>query len=262
MSEATEPTPTASLPGAPAPATRLRSGCLGRFVSALLIVIITTFLSLVAVVLAYVYVLETPSQFVDIRGQLSTAEAQNADLRAQNSAMQTQVADLAKRADTDREALGELQQQKLGLDQLRAEFADGARQNATLVADSHASRDSVALFATAESGRAALLDDLKRRSDRLERFLQRLSDISGDAALDLGADTATQPPALPAPSRTDTPTPALPTDTPTPIASVTPTDTPAPVPTATPTRRPAATQRSTATPRLSPTSSTSDTPTP
>jgi TolA-binding protein len=262
MSDATEPTPTGTLTPVPAPPPRRRgSGCLGRFISALLIVLITTFLSLVAVLLAYVYLLETPGQLADIRATLATAQAKNVDLLSQNSAMQTQVADLSRRVDANREAVGTLEQQNATLDGLRDELKGGASQNATVVAEARASRDAVALFATAEAGRAALLDDLKRRSDRIERFLQRLSDISNDATLDL--DSGGPPTALVLPSAAPTPPtgtamPAAPTDTPTPVA---PTDTPT-EPVATPARRPAATPRATPTPRASPTTPPSATTTP
>jgi hypothetical protein len=202
-------------------------------ISAFLVVLITTLISLAAVMLVYLFVLETPNQLADLRGRAITAEAINAALRAQNDAMQTQIADLARRADANREALGELQQQKVALDGLRGDLEAAARQNATVVAEARASRDNVALFATAEAGRAQLLDDLKRRSDRLERFLQRLSDISGDAALDLGAEAS--------------PSPASSAVTPSasPTASVAPTATPADTPSSTP--------RASVTPRVGPT---------
>jgi hypothetical protein len=258
MSELAEATPTRTLDPAQAPAPR-RGGCVGRFLSALLVIVITTFLSLIGVVLAYVYFLETPSQLSDLRGRVATAEVQNAGLRAENSAMQTQVADLARQAGANREALGELQQQKAALDDLREELETSARQNATVVAEARSGRDAIALFATAEAGRAGLIDDLKRRSDRIERFLQRLSDISEDAALDLGVGVSpvpTAPPAdIPAPTPTVLPTNApspaatsTPIDTPPPTATSTPTSTPSPEPSATPARRPTTTPRVTPTP--------------
>jgi hypothetical protein len=184
-----------------------------------------------------------PNQLNDARARLATAEAQNADLRSQSGPMQTQLAELARRADANREALGELQLQKDALDGLRADLEEAARQNATVVAEVRTSRDAVALFATAEAGRVVLLDELKRRSDRIERFLQRLSDISDDAALDLGASA---PPTGPDPSAvqpapTVTPTLAEPTDTPTQIPTAEVTDTPTAAPTGT--RRPSATSR-------------------
>jgi len=246
MSEPSEGTPTRALTPAQPPAPR-RGGCVGRFLSAVLVIVITTFLSLVAVVLAYVYFLETPSQLAELRGRIATAEVENAGLRAENSAMQTQVADLARQAGANREALGELQQQKAALDDLREELETGTRQNATVVAEARSSRDTIALFATAEAGRAGLIDDLKRRSDRIERFLQRLSDISEDAALDMGAGVSPVPTAPPA----DTPAPTatvLPTSTPAPTATSAPSSTPSPEPSKTPARRPTATPRVTPTP--------------
>jgi hypothetical protein len=92
-----------------------------------------------------------------------------------------------------------------------------------------------------------LLQELDRRSQRIERFLQRLSDIAGDAALDLQRPSPLA--ATVAPTAT---VPVEPTVTPTFTATITPeatgattpvvaaTDTPLPAtvtPTATPTTR-------------------------
>jgi hypothetical protein len=239
MSEPTEVRPTTPLP----PAEPRRGGCVGRFISALLVLLITTMIAVAAVVLIYLFVLETPTQIAELRGRAATAEAQNAELRTQSGAMRTEVAALASRADANREALGELQQQKADLDALRDALENAARQNATVVAEARTSRDAVALFATAEAGRAELLDALRRRSERIERFLQRLSDISNDAALDLGTGPSPVPGAL-----TDTPAP---TDTPVPAPTEEPADTPAPQ--ATTTRRPVITPRTPPTSAESPT---------
>jgi hypothetical protein len=227
MSEPTDVRPTGALPPE-APARR--GGCVGRFVSALLVVLITTVIATAAVVLIYLFVLETPGQIAELRGRAATAEAQNAELRAQSGAMQTEIAALADRDTANREALGELQRQKADLDTLRDDLENAGRENATVVAEARASRDAVALYATAESGRVELLDALKRRSERIERFLQRLSDISDDAALDLGSGTPSVPPTpvpdapVPSPGATDTPAPPPtpePTGTPTPVATAT-----------------------------------------
>jgi hypothetical protein len=256
MSEPAEGTPTKALNAPPAPR---RGGCVGRFLSALLVIVITTLLSLTGVALAYVYLLDTPNQLGELRGRVATAEVQSAGLRAENSTMQTQVADLGREAGTNREALGELQQQKDTLDNLREELEASARQNATVVAEARNSRDAIALFATAEASRAGLIDDLKRRSDRLERFLQRLSDISEDAAIDLDGSSSPQPPTPTAPPL-EPPTPTTTTEPlprPTPTAADTPeptespstaTDTPTPKSTETPTPRPTTTPRATPTP--------------
>jgi len=206
-------------------------------ISALLVIVITTLIALAAGaagLFALGFAPDTPLQLAEARTRLATVEAQNVELRAQSSLMQTQLADLARRADANREALGELQQQKAALDSLRGDLEEAARQNATVVAEARTSRDAVALFATAEAGRVALLDELKRRSDRIERFLQRLSDISDDAALDLGAGTS--PPAIGLPTA-----PPEPADTPTQIPTIEATAAPTIAPTAA--RRPAATPR-------------------
>ena len=191
MSESSEARSTTPLP--PVAPTPQRSGCVGRFFSALLVILITTFLAVVAVLVLYLFVLETPNQIADLRGRAATVEAQNGELRAQNSNLQTQVAEIARRSDANREALGELQQQKATLDNLRGDLEESASRNATTVAEARNSRDAVALFATAEAGRAALLDTLERRSERIERFLERLSDISNDAALDLSTGASVLP---------------------------------------------------------------------
>jgi len=252
MSEPNESTPTGTLsPPPPAPTPR-RGSCIGRLVSAFLVVLITTLISLAVVALVYLFVFDTPNQLADLRGRAVTAEAINAALRTQNDTMQTQIADLARRADANREALGELQQQKAALDGLRADLEAAARQNATVVAEARTSRDDVALFATAEAGRAQLLDDLKRRSERLERFLQRLSDISNDAALDLGAG-ATPSPASAAATPSEVPTSS-------PAPTITPADTPTPSPT--PTARATATAPTEPTASERPTTRPSVTPTP
>lgn len=233
MSEPLETPPAApaapATPPARAAAPRQGVGCISRFLSALLVIIITTALVLAAVLAVYIYVLDTPGQFDTLRARLATAEVQNASLRADTSALQTQVAAASRDVSTNREAIDELQQQQQAIDALRADLQESVRQNATVVAEARDSRDRVALFATAEAGRAALIDDLKRRSDRIERFLQRLSDISADTALDLSTPTA---------SAAATATPEPPSSTPAPL--------PTAAPVATPTGSPSATPRSTA----------------
>ncbi|HEX5691244.1 MAG TPA: hypothetical protein VFX76_14620 [Roseiflexaceae bacterium] len=253
MSEPTEARPTTPLPPPAAPAPS-RGGCVGRFVSALLVILITTFLAVVSVVLLYLFVLETPNQIADLRGRAATAEAQNAALRAQNDTMQTQVAEVASLSGANREALGELQQQKAALDDLRADLTEAANQNATVVAEARTSRDAVALFATAEAGRAALLDTLQRRSERIERFLERLSDISDDAALDLNSGASP----LPTTPTGDTTTSPSPTPTAEPSPSAEPSATPVAEPTTT--RRPSATAEASSTEAPAASPSTTATP--
>jgi hypothetical protein len=195
--------PPALTPAAAAPARGL-GGCLGRFFSAVLVILITTFLALLAgasALIAFGYAPDTPRQLGAAQAQLATVQAQSAALQAQNSALQTEVAAQAQRYGTDHEALGEINNQLANIADLRTTLRDerqqSASQNATLVAEARDSRNAVAIFATVEAGRAALLAELDRRSARVERFLQRLSDISSDTALDLDATQAPVPPTFP-----------------------------------------------------------------
>src|SRR5262245_5587327 len=132
----------------PPPAPPRRGGCVTRFLSALLVIVITTSLSLAGALLGYVYLLETTTQLDDLRGRAATAEVQSAGLRAENSTMQTQVAGLARLTDSNRETLGELQEQKEALDSLRADLENASRQNATVVAEARSGRDAIAMYAT------------------------------------------------------------------------------------------------------------------
>lgn len=244
------PAPPPNEPAATAKPAGQRGGCVGRMLAALLVVIITTFLALAIGASGLLYLGFTPAG----PRQLDQAQIQIATLQSQNSALQTQVAAHETRGATDHEVLGDLKRSVDDLTdlrgQLRQERESSAAQSATLVADVRASRDSVALFATAEASRAALLAELERRSARVERFLQRLGDIANDTALDLANPTPAVPtltlsPApLPTPSATLVPTPS-PTaaSSPTPAATATPAATTAPAPTAAPTATRTATPR-------------------
>ncbi|MEO7912566.1 MAG: hypothetical protein ABIV47_23195 [Roseiflexaceae bacterium] len=230
-------------PAAPAPARR-RGGCLGRFFSAILVIVITTFLALVAgasALLWFGYTPDTPRQLGAAQIQLATVQAQGDALQAQNSALQTEIAAQSQRYGTDHETLSEISNQLANIADLRNALRDerqqSASQNATLVAEARDSRNAVAIFATIEADRAVLLADLDRRSARVERFLQRLSDISSDTALDLAA---TQAPVLP------TSPPAQTT-----ISELSPT--PTQVPTSAPTATSASTSTSVATEPPTPT---------
>src|SRR5581483_3335810 len=184
--EQPSPAPSNGTPATPPPAevpasrptpARRAGGCLGRFISALLVVIITTFLALAIGAIGLLYLGFRPA----MPQQLDAAQQQLETMQAQNISLQTQVAAHEQRGSTDHEVLGDLKRAVDDMsalrDQLRQERENSAIQSATLVADVRASRDSVALFATAEASRAALLAELERRSARVERFLQRLGDI-------------------------------------------------------------------------------------
>ena len=235
--------PSPVIPLATAAPARARSGCLGRFFSALLVIVITTFLALLAgasALLWFGYTPDTPHQLGVAQAQLATIQAQSDTLHAQNSALQTEIATQAQRYGTDHETLGEIRSQLANIADLRTVLRDerqqSASQNATLVAEARDSRNAVAVFATIEADRAVLLGDLDRRSARVERFLQRLSDISSDTALDLAATQVAVPPtARPAqttiselsPTPTQVPTSA-PTNTSAPTSTSVATEPPTP----------------------------------
>lgn len=222
-------------PGAPAPPRPTppppRSGGPGffsRLVAAFLVVMMAAAVALLAMVglLAYFgLTLDSPRQFDEGRAQLATAQVERA-------ALQTAIVEHEARNSAARAELGELREQVGELVDLSSRMEQSSVENATVVAEARASRDAVAVYATAEAGRAALLDELQRRSDRLERFLQRLGDIASDAALDLQAGETPTPDATPAPAGTT----VVPTLEATTAPEATPTRTADPAPSATPAR--------------------------
>lgn len=224
-------------PPAPPPArpTRREGGFFTRFLAALLVILITTIIAVSATAAGLLwagYGIGTPRDLAAAQARVATLEAINGELVSRADVMATEVSDIARRASDDREVLGEVRAAVDEMSALRAEIRDqltsAVSQNATLVADARASRDQVAAFATAEASRVALLQELDRRSLRIERFLQRLSDIAGDAALDIGNPT---PAATGAPDETPTSAPTA-TQTATATPAEDSAETPEPSPTA------------------------------
>lgn len=201
-----------SEPDAPVP----RRGS-GRFAAGLLTILLAVILSVVAIgglFLALGFPTDAAQQLSSTRALQATLQAQNTQVELQNAALQTQVAVLDRRVSTSRESVDEITQQIAALGVLRDQIQQADIRNATIVAQAQTSRDAVAHFATVEAGRAALIAELGQKSLRIERFLQRLSDIAGDAAPDAVGATALPTTATPTP----TPTPAT-----TPTAELTPT---------------------------------------
>jgi uncharacterized coiled-coil protein SlyX len=236
-----------------APSASRSGGCFGRLFAALLVIVLAVGLALAAGVgglLFLGFTANMPAELADARAraaELETRQALQATEIASGAALQateiasvadrqaTEVASVARRVADEAEALADLQAEVLALQGLRAELdrqmAASALQSATLVTDARTTRDQVAAFATAEAGRVALLAEIDRRSARVERFLQRLSDIAEDTAIDLGATTPTIgfTPATTTALTSATSSTALPPATPTP--TVAPTRTPPPTPT-------------------------------
>jgi hypothetical protein len=246
----------------PTSVPRRRGSFLGRLAAALLMILISTALSLGAVAAGFFSLGFTP----DTPRRL-------AETQAENVALQTRVADLERRASDSRESLDQLRTSLAEISGIAGRLAESDMRSATVAAEARASRDAVALFATAEAERAGLLTTLRQRSERVERFVQRLGDIAQDAALDLSgapaagaAATATPSPAAataaPSPAAPVAPTPtalsgatASPSQSATPTAAASPTGTPTPSasptgtagPSASPTRTPAGAPASTPT---------------
>lgn len=139
--------------------------------------------------------------------QLRTAEAVGARERATATA---RVGELETQ-------LGELQQQAAGLRSQAATAAALAREldenialAATIQAEGREAQVLVAVVATVQAENSARLGELQQRTDRIARFLTRLSDLAGD--LEPGSTA-------PTPTSVVTPTPVAATPTP----AVTPT---------------------------------------
>lgn len=271
MSDTGQTTQAAPPPASPPPTQpgqsvgRRSLSCLGRLISALLVIILTTAVALAAggaLASYFGYAPTTPGAVQGAQQQVATLEAENSTLRDQAIEMQTQLAQLSRQSGSDREELDALKEQvnsfaPLG-DAVATRLTADARERATLVTEIRASRDAVFAFATAEAGRAGVITELERRSARIERFLQRLSDISEDTVLDLGGATPTPAALSPTPpASTALPTVVVPSPTPSP-APVTPEATGAVPPSATvaaspsPVATPRATARPTAAPTITP----------
>jgi hypothetical protein len=218
----TPATPPSSKP------TRSGPGFITRLFAALLVILITTVLVLgigAAGLISLGFTPDMPQQIATSRALLATAQTDAQVLRLQQNVAQTQVAENARRSDTARESLDQLEQDVAALKGVRDQLAADSSRNATMVAEASDSREAVVVFATAEAGRSALLDTLQRRSERIERFVQRLNDISSDTALDLGAGTPEA--STPTSQATATTGRVVPTETlPTQTVTVTPSASP------------------------------------
>ena len=203
--------------------------CLGRFFAALLVILITTSLAVAAVVGAYFWLgfsIDTPAEIAQSQIIIATLQAENSVLQTQNNVMQTQIVDLDENETADQGTLDELEQQLVELSDMRNQLAEGQEENATALAEIQETRDDLVLMATTEADRDVLLDELTRRSARIERFLQRLSDLSGDTAADLSADSTATLSVTATLTVTQTTTPDDTDSTATPFPTFTPTVTP------------------------------------
>ena len=175
-----------------------RRGGVGGFFRGLLIILLGAALGIAGVGALAFYVFgyrpETPLQ----AGQVAQVQSDLATLRQQNSTLQTQVAGLSQRSTGSDEQIQDIDQQvrdlrseMQALDTLGGQMQEYAHLAATVQLEARDSRTAVAISVSIQATRFAQLDDLQRRTERLGRFLDRLSDISGDAAADVNSQSGT-----------------------------------------------------------------------
>lgn len=228
--------PVAPLPVPSAPRSRSCAGRIVSFVGWLFTLILAAGLALVAaggILLLLGVDLTTPQQ---IRQASSEVQRLQAAATAQADAivrLQTAQAQASIDLNNAREQIDELEAQT---GQLAAAATAQVSQAATAVALGRALQTAVAeaamlqdqlregqvavaVVATIQAEQNERIRDIERRSERLTRFLDRLSDIAADTVDDVGLPTPTAPPAatsaLPAATPTATPAPSG-TSTPTP----------------------------------------------
>ncbi len=218
----------------PPTSAKQRGGCgafVGRLFTALLVVLLLVPLSVAGgAALAY-YFGFTQQLPVDVQ----RTQQELATVQAAQAVQQTQLAELNRNQSSNSELLGAAQSEVATLQadvQAMQELADelraGAKTVATLQAQVEAGIITISVFATAQAERAAQVDELARRTERVNRFIDRLSDITDETVLDLQG--MRRPAAPAAPDATSTPMgPATPiataTITPTPNSTRTPTAT-------------------------------------
>lgn len=230
MSEPYEaPESPAEPPPAPPPVAmppRQRRSCaarIGAFFSWLLTLVLAVGLALVAggavAYWLFGYRADTPARLAEARGELVMLREENSMLQTQVALAQTEVAGARTRAANNAEQLDELNNDLETMAALATSLRENVAQAATVQAQARDSQAAVAAFATVQAASLNQIDELDRRTERIARFLERLSDIAGDTVLDLDGSAAGQTPTV-----TATVTPTAPPATGTPTA--TPTATP------------------------------------
>ncbi len=185
------------------------------------------------------FTMNTPNQLRQASVDVAALSQENTNLHAEVAQLQTAVVSQSTEGNGARAQFDALETQVAAYELQASELADQAATSAalagelnenialaaTIQAEGRENQVLVAVIATVQADNTTRLTDLQRRTDRIARFLQRLGDLAGDAALDSADELLTPTPAA-----------ALDSDdellTPTPLA--TPTVTVAPAPTATP----------------------------
>lgn len=236
----TQPTEQPPAPGpTPAPATtrlppqppqRPRRGCGSQivgFVGWLLTLTLSAALGLAALAaIAYFvfgFTLATPSQIRQASADVTALQGQTEALSTEVALARTAEAESSRALSSADERLGELEARLEGFEQqaaalvgqsatasvLAGELAENVALAATIQAEGRESQVFVSVVATVQADNAARLAELQQRTDRINRFLTRLSDLAGDLDAGSGEPTAT-PAAQPTGAPAATPTAATP----------------------------------------------------
>jgi septal ring factor EnvC (AmiA/AmiB activator) len=237
-----EPSATGRLPNTP-PA-RARRGCGAQLLATigwLLTLALSVALALAAVAaIAYFlfgFTLATPNQLRQasadvgaLQAQVATLESEASQLRGNGSEASESLGEAVARVEELESQLALYEEQAAALAQqataavtLSNELDENIAVAATIQAEGRENQVLVAVVATVQADNAARLAELQQRTERINRFLQRLGDLAGDATIDGGEPLPTGTPGAPQ----ATPTPAAEDETPE------PSSTPALTPTAT-----------------------------
>jgi chromosome segregation ATPase len=160
----------------------------------------------------------TPTDLANARDELVIVRQRNATLEAELVELQDRTDELTGRVDSGAEAIDELlpqvqalQGQATEISRLGGDLRENMAVAATLQADTSENQAAVEALATVQADTSEQVDELSESTDRMVRFLDRLSNIAEDTAGSINPS--------------NTPTPTL-TATPTPTPTLTPTRTP------------------------------------
>lgn len=229
---AAPPPPVNQIPPAP-PTTQLgppRRSCGSRilgFIGWILTIALSVLLALAAAAALLFYFfgidLATPDQIRRASSDVAALQQEAQALQTEVALLRTAEAERASELSGARERIdelerlaGDLSSQAATAAALGQELNENVALAATIQAEGREGQVLVAVVATVQAGNTDRLDELQRRTDRLVRFLQRLSDIAGDATLDespVATPTLTpagtpEPTAEPDINTVTTPTPA------------------------------------------------------
>jgi ABC-type bacteriocin/lantibiotic exporter with double-glycine peptidase domain len=250
------PEPASSPPQTTTLSAPPRKTCLSRigsFFTWLFMLVLSVALVLVALgAIAYYgfgYTLDTPGRLIRASNEIAAVRQENSTLQTQVTVMQTQAAQQSMRTSDNSELLDdvernldEIQRRSQEVEQLSNQLRENVSLAATIQSGARDDRVTVSVMATTQTERGqqiteilADVEDLQQQTERIARFLQRLSDISGDTVLDLenpnseDADSLRSTDSTPAARPTGPSSPTL-----EPTMAATPTRTTTPAATATP----------------------------